>query len=323
MESMPDRFRESVQSPPVPSIDQAIERLYDLNVGIVGVGGERHERPHKPLLLLAVLDLLDEGLATPGSIPWCQELRDRFTARFEVVRKHDDQNTPENPFFYLGSEGFWQAEVTTEGSQAAPLARTPLVGEIGKVFARLIDGFDVLLAVPETRWRMREALVSRYFPTHAGVLLAPPASESADSEPSPGLLAEDEPDDGRSPAFRRKIVEIYDHQCAACGLRIRLPEAPDLNFVDAAHLIPFATSRNDHPTNGLALCKNHHWAMDRHLIAPGPDQLWHVAGVLREHRSSGEKELLELQNRRLLMPHEPAFHPHSEALAWRLERLIS
>jgi len=31
----------------------------------------------------------------------------------------------------------------------------------------------------------------------------------------------------------------------------------------ATHLIPFSESRNDHPTNGLALCKNHHWAMDR------------------------------------------------------------
>lgn len=307
----------------MPSIEQAIERLYDLNVGIVGAGAERHERPHKPLLLLAIFDLIDEGLATPDSIPWCQELRDRFAARFEVVRKHDDQNTPQNPFLYLRSEGFWQAEVFTGDFQAAPLARTPLVGEIGKVFARFIDGYDVLVALPHTRRRMREALVSRYFPTHAGDLLAPSPSKPADSEPSPGKVAEDEADYGRSPAFRRKIVEIYDHQCSACGLRIRLPEAPDVSFVDAAHLIPFATSGNDHPTNGLALCKNHHWAMDRHLIAPGPDQLWHVAGVLQEHRSNGEKELLGLQDRCLLLPHEPAFHPHVEALAWRLERLIS
>jgi predicted restriction endonuclease len=31
----------------------------------------------------------------------------------------------------------------------------------------------------------------------------------------------------------------------------------------AAHLIPFSESRNDHPTNGLALCKKHCLAMDR------------------------------------------------------------
>ncbi len=32
-------------------LDALIERLYDLNVGVVGMVGERHERPHKPLLL--------------------------------------------------------------------------------------------------------------------------------------------------------------------------------------------------------------------------------------------------------------------------------
>ena len=32
-----------------------------------------------------------------------------------------------------------------------------------------------------------------------------------------------------------------------------------LVIVDAAHLIPWSESQNDHPTNGLALCKNHHW----------------------------------------------------------------
>jgi len=80
------------------TLDQAIERLYDLHPGVTPVEeGAPHERPHKPLLILAALDLIDEGKATPDRIPWCQELRDRFTARFLEVRKHNDQNTPENP----------------------------------------------------------------------------------------------------------------------------------------------------------------------------------------------------------------------------------
>ncbi len=74
---------------PVHSLGRAIERLYDLSVGTTPVEeGPPHERPaplrslgevgHKPLLLLAVFDLLDEGLAAPDHVPWCQELRDRF-----------------------------------------------------------------------------------------------------------------------------------------------------------------------------------------------------------------------------------------------------
>jgi hypothetical protein len=39
-------------------LDTAIERLYGLNVGITPVEeGIPHERPHKPLLLLAAPDL--------------------------------------------------------------------------------------------------------------------------------------------------------------------------------------------------------------------------------------------------------------------------
>lgn len=90
--------------------DEGIEILYNLHPGTTPVEeGSPHERPHKPLLLLAALDLIDEGLAAPDRIPWCQPLRDRFSARFLLVRKHNDRNTPENPFFYLQTQGFWQA----------------------------------------------------------------------------------------------------------------------------------------------------------------------------------------------------------------------
>jgi putative restriction endonuclease len=80
-------------------------------------------------------------------------------------------------------------------------------------------------------------------------------------------------------------------------------------------------SRNDHPTNGLALCKNHHWAMDRDLIAPCPDHHWKVASILDPRRSTGEKELLELSGKSTLLPKDPAFHPNDEGLRWRCERV--
>ena len=93
--------------PPVTSIDEAIDRLYSLNVGVIGKGASRHERPHKPLMLLAALDLIAAGQATPQRVPWCPELRERFGLYFDAVRQCDDKSSPENPFFYLRSDGFW------------------------------------------------------------------------------------------------------------------------------------------------------------------------------------------------------------------------
>jgi hypothetical protein len=139
----------------------AIERLYDLNVGITPLEeGVPHEKPHKPLLLLAVFDLIDEGLATPDHIPWCQEIRDRFTARFLLVKKHNDQNNPDLPFRYLAGDGFWQA---FEADGKTTIRREIRVSDIGHVFARFTDGFQYLVAIPANRQLMREALIGRRY----------------------------------------------------------------------------------------------------------------------------------------------------------------
>ncbi|MHB8877793.1 MAG: HNH endonuclease [Myxococcaceae bacterium] len=300
----------------LPPVIDAIERLYGLNVGTVTTAsGQAHERPHKPLLLLAAFDLIDEGTATPERVPWCRALRDRFTARFEVVRAENDANSPELPFLHLGGDGFW---APFEGDGTSRLQRTPLARDEGRVFARFIDGVEVLAASPEARLLMRRALVERYFPRHAQFLL-PYDAGALDRQHA---AAERDPvEQGRSNGFRRKVLEVYDHQCAACGLRIRLPEEHDVSFIDAAHLVPFAETHNDHPTNGLALCKNHHWAMDRKLIAPDEDCQWNVSRVLDGRRSSGERALLKLSKKDVILPRDPAFRPAAEGLRWRLERL--
>lgn len=51
-------------------LQEIIEKLYDLNVGVVGTGATRHERPHKPVMLLAVLDLIAQGKARAERIDW-------------------------------------------------------------------------------------------------------------------------------------------------------------------------------------------------------------------------------------------------------------
>jgi len=314
--------------PPIQTIDEAIEKLYGLNVGAIGSGKERHERPHKPAMLLAVLDLIASGQAEPERISWSPILRARFSLYFDVVRKVNDQDTPENPFLYLRGDGFWEPLVN-EGGHERPLESTPTASQAKteSVFARIVGGMEHFLIFPEQRLKLREALVARYFPPLRTTILPlfaepglplPNAQESAKCSEA----ADDFELPGRNPAFRRIVLEVYDFQCAACGLRIKLPDA-DLTFVDGAHIIPFTESRNDHPTNGLALCKNHHWAMDRFLIVPTPEGIWKTSPRLVARRSEGEKELLALNDQPLLPPHDDAFIPDSRSLAWRAERLYA
>ncbi|HAV14649.1 MAG TPA: hypothetical protein DCX06_14325 [Opitutae bacterium] len=299
---------------------EAISRLYQLRVDTTTRDGDGspHEKPHKPLLLLAALDLIDEGLARPERIPWCQELRDRFSARFEVVRKLNDRNNPDLPFRYLAGDGIW---IPLEEDGQTPIRREIRVADQGKVFARFTNGLELLTALPEYRQQLREALVARYFPWTADSLLgSQPLPQEEAKQPE---AAEDANEYGRSPAFRRAILDTYDHQCAACGLRIQLPAGAHISFIDAAHLLPWDRFRNDHPTNGLALCKNHHWAMDRQIIAPAPNHRWIVSSVIDSRRSNGEKELSDLAGKTLLLPKDPAFYPDETGLEWRVRHLVA
>jgi putative restriction endonuclease len=93
-------------------------------------------------------------------------------------------------------------------------------------------------------------------------------------------------------------------------------------MVEAAHIHPFAEAGDDDPRNGIALTPDMHWAMDRHLIAPGPDLRWHVSARL-DRRIPDFERLCSLEGRELLLPTEPRLYPKREALAWRVGRLGS
>ena len=324
-------LRELCRMPRAPrnDISEAIEALYHLNVGVVGTGSERHERPHKPILLLAVMDLIAQGKATPKHIPWSQDLRARFALYFKLIRQLNDQCNPDLPFFYLRQEKWW-IPFRQDAKAAVPLETTPTVVQANAnlVFAKITEPVANWLITPTDRLCLREALIARYFP-HARETLSSHFMESSVQEtPREAELDADDTDvrPGRSAGFRRVILDLYDCQCAACGLRIKLPQIEGLTFVDAAHLIPFNDpdlGHNDHPTNGIALCKNHHWAMDRFLIAPSPVGVWKVSGKLVAKRSPGEKELVDLQNQPVLKPSDKAFYPAETALDWRCQRLVA
>ena len=141
----------------------------------------------------------------------------------------------------------------------------------------------------------------------------------------PDKLQEELPP-GRDAAFRRTILEVYDYRCAACGMRVLLNQS--MSLVEAAHLIPFGVSRNDKPTNGVALCPNHHWAMDRHLIAPCPDAkrlagVWRVNGERLDDRIEGQRDLVALAGKAVIPPSEEKFYPAIESLRWREQHLVT
>ena len=186
-------------------------------------------------------------------------------------------------------------------------------------------GFWELLKHPVSRHQLREALIARYFPENRDPLAAL-IVQNRDEKAADSLQEELPPEPARDAAFRRTILEVYDYRCAACGMRVLLNQR--ISLVEAAHLIPFGVSRNDKPTNGVALCPNHHWAMDRHLVAPCPDArnragVWRVNNRQLDERIEGQRDLLALAGKAVIPPGEEKFYPAVESLRWREEHLIA
>lgn len=301
-----------------------LERLYNLRRDKSG----SHERPHKPALLLSIIDLLDRGVITRNEVTLSDELIATFKRYFAVVRRENDQPTIQNPFFHLCGDKFWRlVPVASDHDiyQQGATAGAPSVAELRRRvdYGEFDEGMWQLLSEPVARHQMREALVARYFPDDRNKLAAVIATECK-AKPVNELREEMPP--GRDGAFRRTILEVYDFRCAACGVRVLLDQS--VSLVEAAHLIPFNVSRNDKPTNGMALCPNHHWAMDRHLIAPVPDGkkragIWRVNEDRLDDRIEGQRDLVAIAGKSVIPPGEEKFYPALESLRWREEHLVT
>lgn len=301
-----------------------LARLYNLRRDRSGL----HERPHKPALLLSIIDLLDHGVIARNEVRLSDKLVATFKRNFAAVRQENDQPTIQNPFFHLCGDKFWHL-VPVAGEQAiyraGATSGAPSVAELRRrvAFGKFDDGMWQLLDDPVSRHQLRESLIARYFPEARDKLAAITAAGRA-AEPVAALREELPP--GRDGAFRRTILDIYDYRCAACGMRVLLDQS--VSLVEAAHLIPFNVSRNDKPTNGIALCPNHHWAMDRHLIAPVPDGqqpagIWRVNLKRLDDRIEGQRDLVAIAGKPVIKPGEEKFYPALESLRWREEHLAT
>jgi predicted restriction endonuclease len=67
--------------------------------------------PHKLVMLLAVIDLADEGLLVENRVYLNKALTDRFERHFVRYRRAGDWCQPGPPFFHLRSAEFWHHKV--------------------------------------------------------------------------------------------------------------------------------------------------------------------------------------------------------------------
>lgn len=117
-------------------------------------------------------------------------------------------------------------------------------------------------------------------------------------------------------AFRERVLEAYREQCALCRLKHE-------ELLDAAHII--ADSDPDgvpEVKNGLALCKIHHAAFDKHFLTVRPDYRIEVrADLLEESDGPMLKHGLQgLHKQEIVLPRDVTKRPDQGFLDLRYQR---
>src|ERR671916_902733 len=121
------------------------------------------QAPHKPLLLLCVLDLFDSGRISSNLVEITDDLTQLFGRYWERVLPFGRPGNLALPFFHLQDDGFWRLLPRHEGARIGPqitsLAR--LRGEV--IGARLDERLYELILSKENRERLRSVLIETYF----------------------------------------------------------------------------------------------------------------------------------------------------------------
>lgn len=291
----------------------------------------RRKAPHKPLLLLAVIDLIHRGVITSPVIDVTAdlvELNELFKGYWCRVVPLGHSSSIAFPFSRLNSEPFWALMSAVNQVVDAHQLNISSVIQLRRhaCAARIDDELFALVNDEVGREALRQVLLEAHFSAEGQRLLAEQMvindqaytySETLYEQAHQPLVreiieAERYKQIVRDQGFRRIVVKTYNHRCALCGLRIITPEGH--TAVDAAHIVPWSKSKNDDVRNGMALCKLCHWAFDEGML--GVSQNYRVIAARQIGTDPNVPGILQtLPGRNILSPAERALWPAQDYLA--------
>ncbi|MBD2303063.1 HNH endonuclease [Nostoc sp. FACHB-190] len=288
--------------------------------------------PNKPILLLSVIEMIANRQIIKNQILFNAELIATFLklwSHLEPVRKPDIGL----PFYHLTTDGFWhyQMKLGFEGWMKAKVKiRTPSIIRETVEYAYVDDELWSLLQNPQDRTVLTHVLINSWFndrtqdiesllQINAFAELQGQLQRSGGKVYKPEELEDEQAVIVRDGAFRKIVVSTYNHTCAFCGLQIL--DANGQNIVDGSHIKPFSQFYDDRIDNGLALCKNHHWAFDRYWFTIDDDYRIIVSDRIRED-SPNAKPMREFEGDRIILPAQVQYYPRQDSLQWHREEFL-
>lgn len=296
-----------------------------------------YRAPHKPLLLLALIDLFAEGSVLGNHIKLSTELIQLFGEYWSLVMPPDSHGSIALPFFHLKSDSFWHL-IPQPGKEAMVSGARQIrsINQLNEtiVGAQLDEELYSLLCVRDMRDVLRTVLIQTYFSSDIYPKLVEQGSTNLQAfEYSQKLLEKartkiiketfvDNQEISRKvrdQGFRRAVVNAYEHRCALCGIRMLTPDGH--TAVDAAHIIPWHVKQNDDPRNGMALCRLCHWTFDEGLVGVSSRYLVMVSQLLTANTNVAG-HLITMTGRPIIVPVEKSLWPDHDALSWHRSKVL-
>ncbi len=215
--------------------------------------------PHKPFLILSILDGISEGWIDSPEIVPDQELANHFFEYWDRIMGTDRTTTIALPFFHMNSEPFWSLKYK---SREKPFTYSPSWGAVKEriAHAKLDEELFKLFANTNDRDKIRNRLFETYFSDAVAVEITKVSNTNSEtyqySEKVLSLAAEpfiinhtevhnkhfrDVRKQVRHSGFSKAIRENYSDTCAICGDKVITPGGKTL--VEGAHIIPWSESK--------------------------------------------------------------------------------
>lgn len=282
--------------------------------------------PHKPVLLLSVLQIFQNKSITNNQIYITPELVFLFKSNWSSLVNTPHVCTFALPFFHLKGESFWHL-IPKSGFEALLFIKesissfTELNGTVQ--YALLDEELFQLMKDEKSNSILQVFLLDKYFPLTKnnfsnstqgqkklfdnieGKILNEDAAQYR-AEIKKLIEQEDEEEIFlRGSIFKREISKIYNNTCCISGMRI--DAISNISMVDACHIVPFSTSYDDTITNGIALCPNLHRAFDRGLIAI--DNNYKVIVKSNWNESNSSYMIKQFEGKQILLPKNEKYFP--------------
>ena len=292
--------------------------------------------PHKPVLLLSLIELIEKGLVTNNQFEVNADLVATFKENWLLLVPTLHQADFTQPFYYLQSEKvegkpFWILQPNLGMQINAHIKSVTRLSETC-AFGYFESELFILLSVPNNRAIATALLLNTYFAeSKVGFIAAKNHGEGYLHDQEDFVLNDPEAvykrmvinteEDVfvRNGLFNKLVPKIYGNKCSFTGMQ--LSSTFGYSFIDACHIIPFSQTHDDKVTNGIALCPNLHRAFDRGLVSITNDYTILVSKHLIEN-TNHPYALHTLTGRRILLPNKSTQYPEIDAIEWHRKNIF-